>query len=91
MRTGMVALALGLLAVRFLPVLPPGWLLGLMPVVALMLLPFRSYPLAFFLFGFSWACLSAQSALNDRLPISLDGQTVWLQGKVVGLPQSADA
>jgi competence protein ComEC len=90
MRTGMVALALGLLAVRFLPVLPPGWLLWLMPVVALMLLPFRSYPLAFFLFGFSWACVSAQSALNERLPASLDGQTLWLQGKVVGLPQTAD-
>lgn len=90
MRTGMVALALGLLAVRFLPALPPGWLMWLIPVVALMLLPFRSYPLAFFLFGFSWACISAQSALNDRLPIKLDGQTLWLEGKVVGLPQTAD-
>ncbi|MDY7561328.1 DNA internalization-related competence protein ComEC/Rec2 [Pseudomonas sp. 10B1] len=89
MRTGMVALALGLLAVRFLPVLPPTWLLCLMPVIALTLLPFRTYPLAFFLFGFSWACISAQSALNDRLPIHLDGQTLWLQGKVVGLPQQS--
>lgn len=90
MRTGMVALALGLLALRFMPALPPFWLLLLMPVIGLMLLPFRSYPLAFFLFGVSWASLSAQWALDDRLPHRLDGQTLWLEGNVVGLPQSAD-
>jgi competence protein ComEC len=90
MRTWMLALALGLLALRFLPALPPVWLLLLMPVVALMLLPFRTYPLAFFLFGLTWACFSAQSALNDRLPARLDGQTLWLQGQVVGLPQHID-
>ncbi|WP_341963169.1 DNA internalization-related competence protein ComEC/Rec2 [Pseudomonas sp. RC10] len=90
MRTGMVALALGLLVLRFLPALPPVWLMLAMPVVALMLLPFRSYPLAFFLFGLTWASVSAQSALDDRLPERLDGQTLWLEGTVVGLPQSAD-
>ncbi|MCI3946626.1 DNA internalization-related competence protein ComEC/Rec2 [Pseudomonas syringae] len=90
MRTGMIALALGLVALRFLPILPPVWLLLLMPTLALMLLPFRTYPLAFFLFGFTWACVSAQWALNDRLPHRLDGQTLWLQGKVVGLPSVAD-
>lgn len=90
MRTGMLALAMGLLALRFLPALPPVWLLVLMPVVALTLLPFRTYPLAFFLFGLTWACMSAQLALNDRLPARLDGQTLWLQGQVAGLPQSID-
>jgi len=90
MRTGMVALALGLLTLRFLPVLPPVWLLLLMPVVALMLLPFRTYPLALFLFGLTWACVSAKSALDDRLPARLDGQTLWLEGKVVGLPGAVD-
>ena len=84
MRTGMFALALGLLALRLLPVLPPvGWLLVL-PVVALMLLPFRTYPLAFFLLGLAWACFSAQRALDDRLMPALDGQTRWLEGRVSG-------
>ncbi|MET0612939.1 MAG: DNA internalization-related competence protein ComEC/Rec2 [Pseudomonas caspiana] len=90
MRTGMFALALGLLALRFLPALPPLWLLLCMPVLALMLLPFRTYPVAFFLFGFTWACVSAERALDDRLSPRLDGQTVWLQGKVVGLPAVAE-
>ncbi|WP_296184448.1 DNA internalization-related competence protein ComEC/Rec2 [Pseudomonas sp. UBA1879] len=90
MRTGMVALALGLLVLRFLPALPPVWLLLAMPVVALMLLPFRTYPLAFFLFALTWACVSAQSALDDRLPERLDGQTLWLEGHVVGLPHRVD-
>lgn len=87
MRTGMFALALGLLALRFLPALPPiGWLLALL-VLALMLLPFRAYPLAFFLLGLSWASFSAQWALDDRLAQELDGQTRWLEGRVTGLPQ----
>lgn len=90
MRTGMVALALGMLVLRFLPALPPVWLLLAMPVMGLMLLPFRTYPVALFLFGLTWACVSAKSALDDRLPERLDGQTLWLQGKVVGLPHTVE-
>ena len=91
MRTGMIALALGLLTLRFLPVLPPVWFWLLLPVAALMMLPFRTYPLAFFLFGFSWACANAQWALDDRLPGNLDGETRWVEGRVVGLPQNGEA
>ncbi|MHA6141018.1 DNA internalization-related competence protein ComEC/Rec2 [Pseudomonas mohnii] len=91
MRTGMVALALGLLALRFLPALPPVWLCTLLPVIGLMLLPFRTYPVAFFLFGLSWACLQTQWALDDRLPSRLDGETRWVEGRVVGLPQHTEA
>lgn len=90
MRTGMIALAAGLLALRFLPELPPGWLLGLFTVLGLMLLPYRSYPLAFFLFGLTWACISAHWALAERLPAALDGRTLWLEGRVSGLPEQRD-
>ncbi len=91
MRTGMFALALGLLALRFLPALPSAGMLLALAVVALMLLPFRTYPLAFFLFGLCWACVSAQWALDDRLRPPLDGQTRWLEGRVSGLPQQTDS
>ncbi|MBX8468150.1 MULTISPECIES: DNA internalization-related competence protein ComEC/Rec2 [unclassified Pseudomonas] len=90
MRTGMMALAVGLLAPVFLPALPPVGLLLVLPWVALMLLPFRSYPLAFLLLGFTWAGFNAQMALNDRLPSRLDGETRWVEGRVVGLPQNAE-
>ncbi len=87
MKTGMFALALGLLTLGLLPALPStGWLIALL-VLALMLLPFRTYPLAFFLLGLSWACISAQGALDDRLAPSLDGQTRWVEGRVSGLAQ----
>lgn len=87
MKTGMFALALGLLALRFLAELPTtGWLIAML-VLVLMLLPFRTSPLAFFLLGLSWACISAQWALDDRLPPALDSQTRWLEGRVIGLPQ----
>jgi competence protein ComEC len=86
----MMALALGLLALRFLPVLPPVWLWLVLPVSGLMLLPFRTYPLAFFLFGFSWACAHGQWALDDRLTASLDGETRWVEGRVTGLPHNSE-
>jgi competence protein ComEC len=86
----MMALALGLLALRFLPALPPVWLWLLLPVTGLMLLPFRTYPLAFFLFGFSWAGVNAQWALDERLPPNLNGETRWVEGRVTGLPQNND-
>jgi len=89
MRIGMMALALGLLTLRFLPVLPPVWLWLLLPVTGLMLMPFRTYPVALFLFGLSWACANAQWALDDRLAMRLDGETLWLEGRVTGLPQNA--
>lgn len=87
MRTGMLALAAGLASLILLPALPPPWLLWLALPVGLMLLPYRSFPLAFFLFGLCWACVSAQWALDERLPPELDGQTLWLEGRVVGLPE----
>ncbi|MBI3905895.1 MAG: DNA internalization-related competence protein ComEC/Rec2 [Pseudomonas fluorescens] len=90
MRTGMMALALGLLTLRFLPALPPVWLWLAMPVAGLMLLPFRTYPVAFYLFGLSWACVNAQWALDDRLPPALDGETRWVEGRVTGLPRHDD-
>ncbi|WP_166367008.1 DNA internalization-related competence protein ComEC/Rec2 [Pseudomonas akapageensis] len=90
MRTGMVALALGLLCLRFLPALPPVGSLTVLAVVGLLLLPFRSYPLGCFLLGLCWACVSAQWALDQRLAPELDGRTLWVEGRVVGLPSQSE-
>ncbi len=90
MRTGMLALAMGLLAIRWLTALPStAELLGLL-LLGLLLLPWRSYPLGFFLLGFVWACTSAQWALDDRLAPQLDNRTLWLEGRVSGLPARRD-
>lgn len=86
MRTAMLALAAGLLLLRFLPQLPPMWALPFLLLAGLALLPTRCRALSFFFFGLGWACLSAQWALDDRLPTKLDGRTFWLEGQVVGLP-----
>lgn len=86
MRTGMFALALGLLCLGFLPVLPSvGWLLLLL-VGGVACLFTRFWPVGCFLLGLCWACGSAQRALDDRLAPELDGRTLWLEGKVIGLP-----
>ncbi|UCJ19212.1 DNA internalization-related competence protein ComEC/Rec2 [Pseudomonas sp. MM211] len=86
MRNGLLALAAGLLLLRFIPQLPPASMLLVSGLVGLALLPFRTYPIGLFLLGFSWACTSAQWALDDRLDPALDGRTLWLEGRVVDLP-----
>lgn len=82
----MFALALGLLALRWMPALPSGWVLLLLALLALPLLLTRGYFIGLFLLGFAWACQSAQWALDDRLAPELDGRTLWLEGRVEGLP-----
>lgn len=86
MRTGMLALALGLLGLSVLPVLPSVGIVVVLLLIGLACLPWRARPLGLFLLGLCWACLSAQQALDDRLAGALDGRTLWLEGKVVGLP-----
>ncbi|MET1080127.1 MAG: DNA internalization-related competence protein ComEC/Rec2 [Pseudomonas sp.] len=90
MRTGMLALAFGLLLVRFLPALPTAALVLAMLLLALPLLALRLYPVGLFLLGLAWACTSAQWALAQRLPPALDGRILWLEGRVTDLPQVVD-
>jgi len=90
MRTGMLALALGLLCLRVLPAVPSVGIVAMMALIGLSCLPWRARPLGLFLLGLSWACVSAQQALDDRLAPTLDGRTVWLEGKVVGLPEQGE-
>lgn len=86
MRTAMLALATGLVSLRFLPVLPgTAWWLVLVAVGG-GLLWLRWGRLGLMALGLAWACLLGQWALDDRLPGELDGQTLWLEGRVTGLP-----
>ncbi|KOX64315.1 competence protein ComEC [Pseudomonas psychrophila] len=90
MYTGMFALATGLMALRFLPALPsPGWLL-VMLMAALLILAMRLWPVGLFVLGLTWACAQGQRALDDRLPVALDGRTLWVEGRVIGLPQQTE-
>lgn len=87
MRWGLIALCAGLLCLRFLPALPALSVLLLLAVLGIGLLPTRGWPLGCFLLGLAWASGAAQSSLDDRLAAELDGRTLWLEGRVVGLPE----
>ena len=87
MYTGMLALAFGLIALRWLPQLPSGGWLLVMLVAGFGLLIFRTWPLGLFVLGLTWACAQGQRALDDRLAVEFDGRTLWVEGRVVGLPQ----
>ena len=87
MRTWMLALAAGLVLPRFLPALPAQWFCAALAAVGLLLLlRVRWVAPGLFLLGLSWACYQSQSAIDDRLPASMDGRTFWIEGRVVGLP-----
>jgi competence protein ComEC len=86
MRTAMLALAMGMVCLLGLPVLPGfGWLVAI-AIGSAMLLAVRRRRPALFLLGLCWACLHAHWAMDERLALALDGQTLWLEGEVVGLP-----
>ncbi|MDH4569567.1 DNA internalization-related competence protein ComEC/Rec2 [Pseudomonas sp. BN414] len=90
MVSGLATLAVGLLLLRWMPALPPAWWLQVQLVLGFALLTSRAWRCGLVLLGLGWACLSAQWALDDRLASQLDGQVRWLEGKVVGLPSTAD-
>lgn len=90
MRTGMLALALGLVTLRWLPALPSvGLIWSTACIAGLALLCRRPVP-GLYLLGLCWACVAAQWALDDRLAPQLDGRTVWLEGRITGLPERSD-
>lgn len=86
MRLALLALAAGLLSLTLISSLPNTWLLFAVGLVAVLLSLTRFYIAGFFLLGLCWACLSAHSALGDRLAAELDGRTLWVEGTVVDLP-----
>lgn len=89
MYTGMFALAAGLITLRFLPGLPSaGWLL-LMVTAGVLLLACRGWPVGLYVLGLCWACFQGQRALDNRLADSFDGRTLWVEGRVIGLPQQS--
>lgn len=90
MRLALCTFIIGVLSLRFLPCLPSPFFLILLGCLGLALLPWRFYPIGLLLIGFVWGGSAASFVIGDRLDRSLDGQTLWLEGKVVGLPEYAD-
>lgn len=87
MRLGLIALIIGLLAVRFIPVLPTIPLCISLACIGFGLLFCRLYPLGMLLIGVAWGCYGASQVMDDRLAPTLDGKTIWLEGRIVDLPE----
>lgn len=92
MRWYLVAIILGVLPLRWLGQLPSDLQLLLLFVLALGLCWWRRLrPFAVFLFALCWACWQASVVLDDRLDDKWDGQTLWVEGRVVDLPQWSES
>lgn len=90
MRAHVLAFCLGALVLRFLPAVPPNQVLLVFGLTALLLLRVRrtaGYCLAAALLGLCWSSWQAGNVLEQRLDPAWDGETLWLEGRVTGLPQ----
>ncbi len=87
MRSGTIALLLGILFCADLAQLPNLTWAQFLPVFAFFALFGRPWRLpALFICGFLWALLRAGWALNPALPIALEGQDLSLIGTVASIP-----
>ena len=82
----------GVLAVQWLPVLPPrGWCVAGGAVALCMgALRTRWRCAAWCLLGFAWACWRGSLAMDARLPRALEGQDIQVVGTVIDLPGVRD-
>lgn len=85
-----LAFSFGALSLRWLPMVPAAWLLLLFlcSSVALMLSKQRKlHLLAVAILGLCWSGWQASIVLDQRLGEGLNGQILWLEGRISGLPQ----
>jgi competence protein ComEC len=78
----------GVLVVQTLPDLPSlVWMLLLLPLVvaAVRWRPF--FPLFFLAAGFFWALWRADLVLQEHLPPELEGEDLWVEGRVDDVPR----
>lgn len=76
----------GIIIVQQLSVLPELFWVLVLFFLALALAFFRYFRLMFFIFGLLWTIVFANFRLADRLPESLQGQYIEIEGKITGLP-----
>ena len=83
------AMLSGAVGVQALPNLPPPWVAAALVLISAMLIFLRAADRIpfWFLLGFAWALLRADSYLQSRLPEPLHGRDFDVVGQVRGLPQ----
>jgi competence protein ComEC len=91
MLINVIAFLGGILVVQTLADLPSlMWALLLLPLIAVAT-RWRSFlPLVFFGAGFFWALWRADLILQQHLPADLEGQDVWVEGRVADVPRLSE-
>ena len=88
-RSGTIALFLGVCALHTLDVLPGLWALLLLPAALQAAFVPRIAPAGWFTVGFLWALASAHATLAARVPDSLEGRDLELTGRITSIPVAA--
>jgi len=85
-----LSLLAGIVLVQQFPSLPESYWVVILLMSAFFLAFFRLWRLMFFTIGILWAISFASIRLADKLPDSLEGQHLHIEGQIVGLPQHDD-
>lgn len=88
MLVAVIAFLGGILVVQMLADLPSSaWTLALLPLLAAAVRWRALLPLVFFAAGFFWAVWRADLILQEHLPPELEGQDLWVEGRVDDVPR----
>lgn len=90
MRSWMIAFSLGIFISGFIPSLPSLSLQYLFLIIPLLSIRFLYLRLAgAFCIGIFWFLCWAQAGLDKSFPAHLEGEDLWIEGRIVSLPQRA--
>lgn len=80
--------SIGILAASYLPDLPPlDSLFFLLPGLLLIVIDRRFFYLWVLMLGFTWGIYSGHQIVSDQLDATLEGQTLQVEGWIVGIPE----
>jgi len=85
-----LSLVTGVVFVQQFSVLPENKWIAIIGLLSLILSLFRCWRLMFFTMGILWALYFANLRLAERLPESLEGKVINIEGQVLGLPRYDD-
>jgi len=85
-----LSLLAGIVLVQQFSDIPENYWIVILLISIFLLAFFRLWRLMFFTIGVLWAISFASMRLADRLPESIEGQHLYIEGLVAGLPQHDD-
>lgn len=81
---------LGIISIRWFSFLPPTFICFSLLIIGILLTLSRAHRIGLFCLGVAWSALFSLFSLHDRLDPLLDGETIWIEATIAGLPEKTE-